>query len=307
MKFILTGASGFVGKWLTEELISTGHEVTVLLRKGGTICAEWTGWGVKAISYKNSAAGVLLEEKLEARGAVFIHLGWGGTSGNARASFEVQLKNVQLTCDMACLASKLRCKRFIYAGSIMEYETINNFSHETFVPAKSNIYSIAKLAADYMARTIALNYEMEYLNVVISNVYGIGEKSGRFLNTVLRKMIKNETVEMTEGTQLYDFMYVSDAVRAIRLVAERGKNGGCYYIGNSRQYPLRQYVLKMKEILKSNSEIEFGKVVTNGPSFDYAVLDVARIQREFGFVPEILFEDGIHQMKEWVLQENGKE
>lgn len=75
-----------------------------------------------------------------------------------------------------------------------------------------------------MAKIVSVNAEIEYINVIISNIYGAGEESERFFNTTLRKMMNHEKIPLTHGEQMYDFIYVSDAVRAIILAGKTVNN-----------------------------------------------------------------------------------
>ena len=111
-----------------------------------------------------------------------------------RANEKIQLANVQYTIDAVRLANRMKCKRFIHAGSIMEYEASLCMNDASISPSLGYIYSTAKLTADYMARTVAQILGVEYLNAIISNIYGVGETSARFLNTTLRKLIAGDTI-----------------------------------------------------------------------------------------------------------------
>ena len=154
----------------------------------------------------------------------------------------------------------------------MEYECLSDFMQNS-VPPINNCYSVSKYTADFMTQAIANNIGIEYVGIVISNIYGEGEESKRFINTTIKKMIKGESIELSSCEQLYDFIYISDAVRAIYLVAKAGMNNQRYYIGSIEQIPLKQYVIQMKEVCNSNSELLFGKIKSSSKGLDYSVID----------------------------------
>lgn len=302
MKVIITGATGFVGQNLVKELAAQNAEVTALVRDRDRIPQDWRlcrnihcfecGMG----EYLTASDTVLKD----VRGDIFIHLAWAGTSGMQRADYGLQLSNIRAACDAVWLAGKLDCTRFINAGSIMEYEAGQYLSADDAEPGGGYIYSTAKLAADYMAKCVAGQINLSYINIIISNIYGAGETSERFLVSTVRKLLKNEPIPLTEGRQLYDFIYVTDAVKAVAAIANAGKASGSYYIGNSVPYPLREFLLRMKQTLASSSVLDFGSVPFKGPMLSYKEFDTARLERELGFVPEISFEKGIILLKEWL-------
>ena len=300
MKIVVTGATGFVGKWLVNELLHQNDAVTVLVRNKERIPKEWNG-SVRVVEASMKQASCLEKQDFpDGEADIFMHLAWAGTSGFDRADSHLQLQNVQFACDMAELAGKLHCSRFVNAGSIMEYEAMRYIPEEGAMPGRGYIYSTAKLAADFMAKVSASNVGIEYINLIISNIYGAGERSARFLNTTLKKMLNHERIPLTHGKQLYDFIYASDAAKAMALAGKKGKGNTAYYIGNSKQYPLKDFVLQMKKVLGSQSELLFGEVPFQGVMLSYDEFGTDKVER-LGYRPEIDFAKGINFTKEWIL------
>lgn len=132
------------------------------------------------------------------------HLAWVGSAGALRGDSDVQIRNIQYTCDTIKACLEINCKRFIFASSIMEYE-IQATMETDAMPSINTLYSSAKVAADYMARTLSGSYGIDYIRAVISNIYGPGETSPRLVNTSLRKMLNNEHCAFSAGNQLYEF------------------------------------------------------------------------------------------------------
>lgn len=301
MNVIVTGATGFVGQYLVKEFQKRGDEVTVLIRDKNKAIGLWKA-SPAIIECSLSDVQILDKSVFEKeRYDIWVHLGWDGTSGDKRADIQLQLNNVQYTCASVKMAYDLGCKRFINAGSIMEYEAVANLLGDVDTVGMGSIYSVAKLTADMMAKTYAFNLKMDYINVIISNIYGVGERSARFLNTIIRKMLKNEKISMTAGIQLYDFIYVTDAVKAIVLAADKGENGLSYYIGNIQQKQLKEFVIELKECLKSGSELAFGEIPLTGKNITYEEFDKKRLY-DLGFVPEIDFETGALMVAEWIKE-----
>lgn len=305
MRIVVTGATGFVGKWLVRELLDQGDEVTVIVRNRKRVLKEWQG-RVHVVEAELWELPKLGQKDIPWDGAdVFFHFAWAGTAGMERADTILQLQNAEATCEAVRLAKRLGCRCFVNAGSIMEYEAIQYISSDGSRPGMGNIYSIAKMTADFMAKTVATKEGMAYINVVISNIYGAGEKSARFLNTTLRKMLYNESIELTHGCQLYDFIYVTDAVKQIVLAGKEGETNSVYYIGNSMQRPLKEFVVEMKHVLQSDSELLFGKVPFTGAMLEYIEFDTSKLEK-MGFVSAVTFAEGIKLTRDWILEEESE-
>ena len=301
MRAIVTGATGFLGRQLVEELIAQNNEVTIIVRDINKIPEKWK----RSVHVVEVSLEELAETDISkfhnSVSDMFFHMAWSGTAGNSRTDISLQLDNVKYTCDAVKLAKKMNCNKFINAGSIMEYETMKFIPQDDSRPGLGNIYSIAKLTADCMAKTLATQEGVSYINVIISNIYGIGEKSPRFLNSTLRKMLKNERIPLTQGTQLYDFIYITDAAKAIILAAQKGKTNHSYYIGNECQQPLKEFVIEMKAILNSKSELIFGEIPYQGAMLTYEEFETKKLS-DLGFKPEISFDKGIQITRDWLLE-----
>ncbi len=298
MNCIVTGANGFIGNALTEYLLSKGHYVTAIIRPHAELRKMADGLTVlrSNLEEEEELYSVLAGRSYD----VFYHLAWEGTSGAGRADYEIQMRNVYCTHKSYALASRLKCKRYIYAGSIMEYECMNCLSQQENNIPRSMIYNVAKLTADFMTKIEAAESKTEYICAAISNVYGEGEDSARFVNVMLKKLIKNEVLELTTGEQLYDFIYITDAVRALELLAQRGVKNRSYYIGNTKRHQLKYFVEKMKETVGSDSELRFGAIPFQGVESSYLELRTDVLEKELCFTPKTDFEEGIRKTADWI-------
>jgi nucleoside-diphosphate-sugar epimerase len=300
-KAIVTGATGFLGACLVRELASRGMEVIAVVRSGNSDTAALKQHGrvrtvVCPLEEMQGLPCLVKDRDVD----VFYHLAWAGTSGVERGDVRLQLGNVQAACDAVKAAAEIGCAKFVNAGSIMEYEAIRYIPMDGSAPGLGSIYSTAKQAADFMAKTLAASLSLPYVNAIISNIYGAGEKSERFINTTLGKFLNNERAAFTHGEQLYDFIYISDAARAFYLIGEKGKAYNSYYVGSQAPHPLKEFVIRMRDAVDSKIELNFGEIPFKGALLKYDEFDMSKPSRELGFVPEISFEQGIEKTVEWI-------
>ena len=301
--YIITGATGFIGKAFVEKLVKDKEKVTIIVRNR-IKAQDLFGDSVIIVEQDlNDINSMYLEPPKEDERRILVHFAWDGTSGDKRAREVTQLNNVRLSCDLLRKAKEWQVDRFVNAGSIMEYEAIKTVLYDGQRPNRNSVYSIAKLTTNFLLKTIAADINPNYVNVIISNVYGPGERTPRFLNSVIRALINNQDLDLTEGKQLYDFIYIDDAMQMIKMVAEKAKNFESYYIGNTMQYPLREFVIKAKEIIKSNSKLNFGAVPFMGQALNYTEFDTSKVFNLEGVEIKISFEEGIKKVVEGYLDE----
>ena len=118
-KVIVSGANGFVGGAVVEELLANGISVVALVHDPKTCrFKETEQLKIYKFSLENAwdVKDILKEEQAE----VFYHFAWMGSAGPARADTALQLQNAQWTVDCLRMAKEAGCTRFVCAGSIME-------------------------------------------------------------------------------------------------------------------------------------------------------------------------------------------
>ena len=297
-RVIVAGAGGFLGKNLIKNLVARGYSVTALDVK----LDEELRSLVEFISVESKTLE-LVKEQLKQVYECFYDLAWVGTSGPKRADYNIQLDNVRLTCDYVKLAVEIGCKRFIYASSINEMQAYEYLQSDNIEPSWGYIYSTGKLAAHFMAETIAFQQGIEFIPVIITNIYGVGEKSARLVYTMITKLLKGEHCSFTEGYQTYDFIYITDAINSIIEVAEKGRAFNRYYIGSGEPKSLREFLIKIRDIVSPETVLGFGEIPFNGISVNYNQFDMKQIEKDTGYKNQIAFEEGIRMTADYIRSE----
>ena len=204
---------------------------------------------------------------------VLYHLAWIGSAGSLRGDVNTQLDNVRFSCDTVKACADMQCKRFVFASSIMEYEIMAVMQSDK-VPGINTLYSSAKVAADYMTRTLAGNMGIQYIRAVISNIYGAGEISPRLINTSLRKLLAGEHCAFSTGEQIYDFIYITDAAKTFVAIGEKGLANGTYYIGSLSPKPLKDFLYAMRDQIDPQIKIGVGEIPFNGITLSLSLIHI---------------------------------
>jgi nucleoside-diphosphate-sugar epimerase len=253
---IVTGANGFVGKYLVGELMAHGVETRALR--------------------------LPCDAQVIPRPAdVFYHLGWHGASGVFRDNPEVQLKNVALTLDAVKLACEVGCKRFISVGTV----------YELF--ADANCYTQSKTYAHYLAGKLAKSLELPFTWLRINHPVGAGIKTTQMLAAVVAKTLSGERLPFGSGDNFYDIIAVEDLAIALRLAGERELTRDLYYVGSGSPRKLREYVEAVPQILGLPNVVAFGERGNDNMRFERSAFDGSEFALETGFVPTIGFEQAV--------------
>lgn len=300
-KAIVTGANGFVGSAVVKNLLDKGVEVIAL---GHGDNNSDLPKDVCYLSFDLDASDKIPELIKERDIDAFYHFAWKGSAGAERFDTRLQLNNAQWTIDCLRAAHTIGCKKFICAGSIMEHETYAAAFAQGNQPGLGYIYGSGKLVAHTMCMSVAADLGIDLVWAKITNAYGVGELSPRMVNTTIRKIIHNEPLHFTAGTQNYDFVYIDDVAEAFYLIGEKGHAFKNYIIGSSTARPLREFLLEMKSSIAPNKEFVFGDIPFTGVNMSLEDFDCSITEQDTGFKAKISFGEGVKMTMEWI-KENG--
>ena len=114
--------------------------------------------------------------------------------------------------------------------------------------------------------------------------------------SMIRNMIQNKVCNLTKCIQLWDFLYVDDAITAVYKLIVSETASGVYNIGSGVSKPLKKYVLEMAELTSTHSELKFGVVpypvtgiVNTNPS-------IKKLCKDVEWIPTISFPEGIKKV-----------
>lgn len=301
MRAIVTGANGFVGSALVRYLLKNNVE---------TLAIDLQFTENRIPNHKRLTKITLSVEEIDSlcqkvdfgRYDVFYHFAWVGSAGSARMDERLQTQNALWTVDCLRTAKKLGCRKFICAGSIMEYEVQEVMYAQGSKPGMPYIYGVGKVLAHELCKPIANELGIDLIWTYITNAYGVGELSPRFINTTLRKIINQEKLEFTSGTQNYDFIYIDDVANAFYLIGLHGKSNKGYMIGSGKAKPLKEFILEMcNENAKGNPPV-FGNVAFTGVNVPLEVFSIKEIQRDCGFIATVSFAEGTRRTLQWLKE-----
>ena len=151
-----------------------------------------------------------------------------------------------------------------------------------------------------MGETVAKFFQRDLFPVIISDIYGVGERSARMIYTSIKKLVNGEHCSFTQGYQMYDFIYITDAINSMIAVAEKGKPFNRYYIGSGEPKPLREFLIRMRDIVSPGSQIGLGDIPFKGIDISYDQFDLKKVERDTGYKNTIPFDKGIAMTADYI-------
>ena len=294
---IITGGNGFVGSNTVRYFLNHNKHVLSIDIAEQSVLEDKN---LEYLQYDVFNTEELSKRVILDKYDTFIHFAWAGSAGPSRIDYNLQMKNALMTVECMKAAKAIGCKRFVCAGSIMEYEVEAAMHEQGSHPGMGYIYGMGKHIAHCMCKSVAADIGIELVWPMITNAYGAGELSPRFVNTTLRKILKGEPLQFTAATQNYDFVYVTDVAKAFYLIAEKGKPFYEYMIGSGNAKPLKEFILELQKSVAPDAIPIFGDIPFTGTNMPLSTFSIDDTRKDTGFEPDISFAEGTKITMEWL-------
>lgn len=300
---VVTGATGFIGKFLVRELLENDYEVFAIVKDKKKLEPFW-GY----IYEKNLRLHIIelnlenikeLEKYITKECQVFYHLAWEGMVGEELLDCRIQLKNVEYMLSTIEVASGIGCKRYVGSGSGSQFELFAQNGRKA-VGDKHKYFKYAKQVCQDVGEEFSYDRGMDFFWPISINPYGPTETKPRLINTVIDNLLKGESQKLSTGNQLYDFLYIEDEVRALRLIGERGIPNHQYILSSGNAKQLKEYIIELRDLVNPEGKLLFGEMKFNGVYLPEQCFDNGVLVKDTGFVPKISFEEGIKRTVDYI-------
>lgn len=306
-KVIVTGATGMLGSALVKNLVKKKINVTAIVRPNSTKLNRLAKSKYIRIVECDVSKYNELVDKMEKGFDCFYHFAWEGVYGEKRDDENVQKNNYLNTLEAIKIASKLECKKFVFAGSQAEY---GNTTEKRTCETKCNpflIYGKYKLKCNEEGRVLSNSLGMEYCSGRILSSYGGHDSDNTLIMFLINKLTTGQECNVSSGAQIWDYIHEDDVAEAFYCIGEKGINNKLYPIGSGDGKPLKEYIELVRKVCSEDGRVNFGKSVgSSNNQLTYLVADISELQADTGFKSKVSFEDGIKLIVKQKKRQNNK-
>lgn len=310
-KVFVTGATGFVGFWLTQKLVAEGATVVAIVRDHDPQTELYRSGLIDHISVVSGSleSYETLERALcEYEIDTVFHLAAQTIVGTAKRAplitFEANIRGTYHLLE-ACRRQASALERIVIASSDKAYGTSHTLPYtETMPLAGSFPYDVSKSCCDLIAQSYFHTYNLPLTIARCGNIFGGGDLNwSRIIPGTIRSLLKNESpVLRSDGSFIRDYIYVKDAAYAYLLLAEktgeRGVTGEGFNFAPSRPHT----VMEMVEALQKKMGCEHLEPIllnkAKGEIKDQ-FLSSKKANTRLGWEPCYTLEDGLDETIEW--------
>ena len=217
-----------------------------------------------------------------------------------RSAFNV---NIQGTFNVLEACVKQGVKRLVYSSSASVYgDAIREPMDEEHPFNSQNFYGATKIAGEAMARAYYHRYKLSYVGLRYMNVYGPRQDYHGAYIAVIMKILDNldkgnPPVLYGDGSQAYDFIYVSDCAKANICAMKANTTDQFYNVGTGIRTSIRELAEKIIEITNSKLSIHYE---TSGLTFVKNRIGCPKkAEAEIDFKSTISLDEGLSKLIEW--------
>jgi UDP-glucuronate 4-epimerase len=295
VRYVVTGAAGFIGSHLVEALRAAGHDVVAI------DC--FTDYYDPARKEEN-AAGLdvvrldLAEDELDfgAADGVFHLAGQPGVRSFGPVFADYVRHNVLATQRVLEAAGGARV---ILASSSSVYGDAETYpTPEDTPPRPLSPYGITKLAAEHLARAYATSFGRDTVVLRYFTVYGPRQRPDMALARIVEALAAGTPFELYgDGGHSRSFTYVADAVAATIAAMERASAGATYNVGGGEEATMRDVIAALERISGRRLDLRPGPPAAGDVRRTSA--DDSRIRADLGWTPSVRLEDGLREQWSW--------
>lgn len=304
MKVLLTGATGFLGSWVLEQLLDGGDTVAVLLRDGAdtsriTAClqrAQVIHGDLRDVAAFEPAVRAFAPDAVA-------HLAWDGVAG-AERNAPRQWRNVSAALELVELAARCGAQHWVGVGSQAEYGPCANVISEDTPTHPTTLYGASKLATGQLAQALCgqLNLRFGWLRLFSS--YGPRDNPSWLIPGLILAFRRGERPAVTRAEQLWDYIHVADAAAAVVSVLRTPGAQGFFNLGSGSAPALRDVIEKVRDLAAPGQPIGFGDVPYRPDQVMHLQADIRRLTQATGWRPVVGLDAGLRATVRWFAPES---
>lgn len=309
MRYFVTGGAGFIGSNFVEYLFENVQELT-----GVTIFDKFT-YAANPKNYEKFLSDPrlkvikgdvcdlsLLEESMNNHDFVIHFAAESHVDRSIKDGAVFVQTNVLGTFNVLEASRKSKIKTVINVSTDEVYGSLTDGSaDETYPLLPNSPYAASKAASDLLARSYFVTHGLDVRTTRCCNNYGKFQYAEKIIPVFIKRIINEEKLPIYgDGRNVREWIHVSDHVRGIQIVLEKGEAGEIYNIGTS--FHLSNSELASKIIHEMNVDESMKSYVADRKGHDFRYSVSSKKIAAIGFTVLKEFQEGIKETVNWYVK-----
>lgn len=303
----VTGAGGFIGSHLTEELLKRGIKVRALVHYNSRSDAAWLSDnnddGLEKV-FGDIRDKSLMENFLAGTSCVFHLAALIGIPYSYAAPQSYVDTNVSGTLNLLEAAAKNKLKKIILTSTSEVYGTaLTTPMSESHPLQAQSPYSASKIAADMLGMSFARSFGLPVVLVRPFNTFGPRQSMRAVIPTIIVQALTSNEINLGNLTPIRDFNFVADTAKGFIAAAENGnKFAEVYNLATGNGISIKDTVEAILKITGSKARLVISddRLRPAGSEVEKLIGDFSKAKAELGWEPAVSFHHALEQTIAWV-------
>ena len=255
--FLLTGATGFVGRQVLRVLSDRNIQVRLVIRQNSDERLEKSA-NIESVFYTPDmfAENADWWQRVCEGVDTVIHCAWYAEPGRYLES-DRNMDCLAGTLELAKGAAGAGSRRFVGIGTCFEYDLTNGLLSTETVLNPLTLYAAAKVSSYFLLSKYLENHDVSFCWCRLFYLFGEGEDSRRFVPYLHSCLAKGNVAELTSGNQIRDYLDVKTAASII-VDAALGTIEGAVNICSGIPFTIREFAEQIADKFGRRDLLQFG-------------------------------------------------
>ena len=294
MRVFLTGATGFIGRYVLKHLGKEDYNILLLTRASKeNFSSIIKSKKVDIVSGNLSDINKWKDKLIQFKPDTTIHMAWEGIPDYG---VKTSIKNLKYGLNLFEELADLGCKKIICTGSCWEYGQNQGEISEDLPVKSSNAFTAAKNALHLFGREIAKENNMQFIWTRLFYVYGSGQRENSLIPHIIKCVKEGKELKIKTPSARNDFIYAEDVSKAIVAILKKCNQGTVYNIGSGYSTSIQDIIKIAYSKLNFQYKPKDNIFNTKNVYSDDFWADISKIKKETGWEPKIDIENGIKKI-----------
>ncbi len=303
---LVTGAAGFIGSHLAEQLLMEGRRVVGLdcftdyyprpaKEANLAVLRNMPGFSFVEADLRTAALEPLLADH-----GVEIVFHNAAMPGLVRSWAEF---DGYMTCNLLATQRLLEAIRRVGIGHLVHASTSSVYGQdasgdETMPLRPVSPYGVTKLAAENLVRAYAENFGTQYTILRYYSVYGPRQRPDMGYHLFINAILQGQPITLFgDGTQSRGNTYVTDVVAANLAAMAHGPAGEAFNIGGGVEITANDLIARLETIIARKAIIR--RAPSRAGEQSRTLADISKAQRVLGWSPTVGLDEGLRAQVDW--------
>jgi UDP-glucose 4-epimerase len=284
---LITGANGFIGRYLVDAMVKKGAMVKALTM-GSDAGRDGVEWVTGNITEPGSLKGICNSVD------TVYHL---AAISNVIKSIQDPVMTLKTntfgTCNLLEESRQSDVKKFVYISSAHVYGAPRYVPVDEAHPVvPREPYAASKIASEMIIEAYGNAYGMGYAIIRPFNIFGAGQDESFLIPGVISQALNNRKINVGNVTPTRDFLYVEDCVDGFLTIGDKGS--GVYNIGSGIETKIGDLVEKIRDLIDPSIPVtsEGSRKRSGNVEIPRMLADVSRL-KGLGWAPSVGLDEGL--------------